>query len=103
MKIKDVTKKHQSQKNLIFQSWEDSEIKFYKSKKYFFIYEKSKYGQILSVSTSSTKMTDDERAHVIRKIMRLSPEDVYIYHGPTGVLYIRKKDEVFLKVANSDY
>jgi hypothetical protein len=100
MRIKNVTKKHQSRKQLISKSWPDSKIKFYESKDYFFIHEKSKHGQILSISSGSKSMTEEECVFAIGNIMKLSPEDVIMYLGPTGVLYIREKEEHFPRNVN---
>lgn len=99
MKIKNVTKENQFRKKLIPQRWSDSKIKFYESKNYFFIHETSINGQILSVSSLTKNMTEDECVFIIKKIMKLAPEDVFMHLGPTGVLYIREKEEKFARTS----
>ncbi|MCR1834956.1 hypothetical protein NSA56_11175 [Oceanobacillus caeni] len=71
--------------------WKDSEFKIYDSKTTRFVHEKSKEGQILSISGKNKPVTKKEFNFAIRKLMRLNKNDnVYVYTSPAGVLYIRQ-------------
>ncbi len=100
MKIKNVTKENQARKKLIPKRWPDSNINFYESKHYFFIHETSQEGQILSISSETKSMTEEECLFIIKNFMKLAPEDVIMHLGPTGVLYIKEKEAQFPRTVN---
>ena len=81
----------------------DSEVNIYEHQNTRFIHEVSGDGQVLSISKSYTPVTEDDWIIGVKKIMKLNLVDVMITVRPSGVVFIREKDDWFPKIANCTY
>ncbi|WP_010531181.1 hypothetical protein [Lentibacillus jeotgali] len=102
MKIKDVTANCQNEVKMVktFSPDESPNIKVYDSGSTHFLHEVGNNRQVLSISCKRGSVTEREWLFGIREIMKLELEGVVIDTKPSGVVFIREKDESMPRTAD---
>ncbi|TFJ93125.1 hypothetical protein [Lentibacillus salicampi] len=102
MRIKDVTANCQNEVKMvkIFSPDESPKIKVYDSESTHFLHEVGNNRQVLSISCKRGRVTEKEWLFGIREIMELELEGVEIETKPSGVVFIREKDESMPRTAD---
>lgn len=83
--------------------WKDSAVNIYEYQDTRFIHEVSGDNQVLSISKLNTPITENDWILGVKKIMKLNLVDVMITVRPSGVVFIKEKDDSLPKIANCTY
>ena len=105
MKLTNVTANQEQAVNVVKAAspWKDSIVNIYEYQNTRFIHEVSGEEQVLSISNLDMSITESDWIMGVQKIMKLNLVDVMVNVRPSGIVFIKEKDNWLPKIANCTY